>query len=169
MITELAPLGATHRVVVTLDYGEQVTATVILHPKDEKKDKQFSFQLAGPAEELNASFAEKLTEAATKITTAKTGLDELDAQLAAAKAEKEAELKKAKTPDKHPGYPKTKAPKPVAKKIEEKKPAYVKAKEALAKNKESKESETPADPGVIEMASEPVPAAPKPALELFDI
>jgi hypothetical protein len=113
MITKLAPLGATHNIVLSLAYGEipndktgreslagdqvrNVTVTVHLKPKDGVKGQPRDFQFTGCAADVETELAEKLPVITTRITQHQDQLAKLDEELKAEqeKAQKEHEQKK---------------------------------------------------------------------------
>lgn len=117
MITTLAPLGATHTIVLSLAYGDvptippvndtaetqsavvphqTVTVTAYLKPKDGAKGEPKTLQFEGPVADVQAKLESDLPLAVSKIQQHLSTLDQLDAQLAAEKekAAKEAESKK---------------------------------------------------------------------------
>lgn len=113
MITKLAPLGATHNIVLSLAYGEippdkagnesllgnsgrSVTVTVHLKPKDGTKGQPRDFQFTGPAADVESEIAEKLPAITERITQHQDQLAKLDEELKAEqeKAQKEHEQKK---------------------------------------------------------------------------
>jgi hypothetical protein len=115
MITALAPLGATHMIVLSLAYGDApptlqeaaapdappmpqqtVTITAYLKPKDGKKGEPKTLQFEGPVPDVEARIATDLPVAVSKITHHVAALEQLDAELAAEqeKKRKENESKK---------------------------------------------------------------------------
>ena len=117
MITQLAPLGATHNIVLVLAYGEiaqptptgepwpgaasgeairSVTVTVHLKPKDGVKGEPRDLQFTGPACDVEAELKDKLPLVTQKLVTHLASLDALDAELKAEqeKAQKDHEAKK---------------------------------------------------------------------------
>lgn len=159
MIKALAPLGATHNIVLILAYGEipksegdtpqlggesirEVTITAHLKPKDGVKGESRSLQFKGPAIDVEAELAEKLPIVVTKIVAHQDALAQLDSQLAAEKekAEKEADSKKSSPgkPAAAPAGVKSRTVYPnTTKKPEEKKAETKKATPAKAETKKA--------------------------------
>ncbi len=149
MIQALAPLGAHYAVMFVLDYAEHdVTATVILTPKDEKKLTRRTLQVKAPADKIDEEIAAQLPGAVTTLVARASSLAE---QIAAQEADDAKAA--AKTPS-----PPAKAP-PPAKKSHKKLPPPA----------------TPAPTTTLtEEATAPAPvAAPPPASDpqagLFDL
>jgi hypothetical protein len=130
MITALAPLGATHNIVLTLAYGglppvekpvdstdeivqcippasesrRQVTVTAYLKPKGDGEPK--TLQFTGPVIDVEKEIAEKLPIAVTKLVEHVSSLEQLDSALAAEKkAAQEATAKKIEAAKKDAAKP----------------------------------------------------------------
>ena len=109
MITSLAPLGATHNIVLVLAYGalpagdaaaasaRHVTVTASLKPKADKHGESKTLQFEGPAGDVQATLETELPLAVQKLVQHVSTLDQLEAQLKEeqATAQKEKEDKKS--------------------------------------------------------------------------
>lgn len=135
LLVALAPLGESYHVNLSLAYsGDNVTATIILKPKEHlKNSREKNFQLAGTVAEVEKQIAEQLPAAVNQIVDHTASLTaQAEKQIADEKAETAAEKEKKKpAPAKSPATPAAKSTpsKPAAGKKET---AADKAKAALA-------------------------------------
>lgn len=167
MITTLAPLGATHNIVLSLSYGELpplkdgtpnpltlqstrlVTVTAYLKPKDDKKGEPKTLQFEGTAVDVEEKLKTDLPRAVEMITKHFSTLDQLEAELKAEqeKAQKEHEAKKVSASNTVKSGVKstTRYPAAAAKK-ESSKEEPAKKEEPKEQPKETKKAEEPAAP-----------------------
>lgn len=98
MITQLAPLGATHRLSFVPEYDGQgnVTLSVMYAPKSDKEAVPRSLTISGTLAEVEAAVAADLAAAINKLAVHTSTLAALDAELAAEKKKKAETERKAK-------------------------------------------------------------------------
>jgi hypothetical protein len=181
LIKTLAPLGATHDIVLILAYGElpaglpespnlggestrEVTVTAHLKPRSGAKGESRHLQFKGPAIDVESELAEKLPQAVARIVAHTASLDELDQQLEAEKKKAQEETQKKIATAKKEAEAKAAAKKPVAKPAAK---APKPAAKAPAKKSAPAKKPAPAKPsaGAAEAALAALHAAGTPPVE----
>jgi hypothetical protein len=164
MITQLAPLGATHSIVLILAYGEppklvdpnpnetqiesegrlqDVTITAHIKPKDGVKGEPRHLQFKGSIADVSREIGEKLPAAVNKIVEHTASLEQLDKDLAAEKEKAKAEnTKKIEAAKKEAVKPALKKFTSKAKPTPAKKPAPAQKKSAARSKAAAKAADT---------------------------